>query len=67
MTTLRQHIQNQQDMSCTLCGVIEAIAILDNEGRGQGTAVTALIQVAGELAEKLNHNLDSINLPEAAA
>ena len=44
MTTLRQHIQNQQDLACNLCGVIEAMHILDNE-KVAPDAVTALLNV----------------------
>jgi hypothetical protein len=66
MTTLHKHIQNQQDISTNLCGVMEALAILDNEGCAPG-AVTALISVGRSLAESLNQGLDSVNLPEVRA
>lgn len=67
MSDLRKHVQQQQDTSCTLCGVIQAIGILDAEGVGQGGAITALIQVAQKLADEINDKLDVINLPEGEA
>ena len=65
MPTLHQHIQAQQDISTNLCGVLQAISILDNEGCAPG-AVTSLVNVAISLAEELNRGLDFTHLPEVA-
>lgn len=67
MSALHQHIQKQQDKAVTLCGVIEAIAILDNEDMGRGSAVTSLIQVAGQLIDEITNGLDNVHLPEGGA
>lgn len=66
MTPLRKHIQDQQGIATNLCGVFEALSILDNEGCAPG-AVTSLISVGRNLAEALNEGLDIVNLPEDAA
>lgn len=66
MTTLHKHIQDQQDIATNLCGVLEALSILDNEGCAPG-AVTSLVSVARNLAEGLAEGLDIVNLPEDAA
>lgn len=65
MTTLLKHVQAQQDIATTLCGVIEALSILHNEEVALG-AVTSLLNVAGDLAQKLASNLDSVSLPKVA-
>ncbi|RWR08493.1 hypothetical protein [Paenirhodobacter populi] len=67
MSTLREHIQNQQNMACNLVGVLEALAILDNEGMGKGGAVTSLISVALVMASDINEGLDTVNLPKGGA
>jgi hypothetical protein len=64
MTDLHKHIQAQQGIAHNLCGLFEALAILDNEGCAPG-AVTSLIGVGRNLAEALNDGLDSVNLPGA--
>lgn len=66
MSTLREHIQDQQATGVTLCGVIEAMAILDNEGTG-ANAISSLIIVAGNLARQITDGLDSANLPKGGA
>lgn len=63
MTALRQHIQKQQDLARTLCGVIEAMHILDND-KAAPEAMTALLNVALTLSSDLNRNLDRVALPE---
>lgn len=60
---LARHIQEQQDRACTLEGVIEAIAFIDNDV-GRNSAVTALVGVAGRLAHDLNCALDALALPQ---
>ena len=65
MTALHAYIQGQQDVACNLRGVLEAMAILDNEGCAP-SAVTSLINVAVNLAEALAEGLDSVRLPEVA-
>jgi hypothetical protein len=47
-------------------GVLEALAILDNE-KCAPSAVTALIVVAGDLASQLNIGLDSLSLGKVTA
>ena len=63
---LQKYIQEQQDLACNLCGVIEAIHILDNDNVAPD-AVTALVNVAQSLASELNAGLDSVNLPKGGA
>lgn len=63
MSALMKHIGDQQTTAVTLAGVIEALAILDNEGLGDG-AQTSLLNVAGELVSRLTEGLDSVNLPK---
>ena len=60
--SLRAHIALQQNVATQLCGVLEALDILDNEDVAPG-ARTALINVALSMAIELNRNLDSVNLP----
>ena len=66
MTTLRKYLQDQQDIGTNLCGVMEALTILDSDGIAPG-AVTSLISVGRSLAETLTRNLDIVNLPEVEA
>ncbi len=66
MSALLKHIEKQQSIAMNLCGVIEALAILDNEGVG-ANAITSLLNVAGDLANQLNDGLDSVRLPEVGA
>lgn len=63
MSALHKHIQHQQDLSCNLQGVIEAMCILNNE-KIAPDALTSLLNVARSLIEDLNTNLDKVNLPE---
>lgn len=63
LPALFQHIQKQQDLACNLCGVIEAVHILDN-GKVAPDAVTALLNVALMMAADLNRNLDLVSLPK---
>ena len=66
MPSLHRYIQSQQDAATNLCGVMEALSILDSEGCAPG-AVTSLISVGRSLAEALSDGLDSVNLPEVDA
>ena len=61
--TLRKHVQDQQDACTDLCGVLEALRVLDNDDLAP-SAQTTLIGVALEMARKLNDNLDSVALPK---
>lgn len=61
--TLARHIQEQQNRACTLEGVIEAIAFIDNDV-GRNSAVTALVEVALAMAHDLNCALDAAALPQ---
>ncbi|AJE47173.1 hypothetical protein [Celeribacter indicus] len=60
---MAQHIQAQQDLACSLKGIIEAILVLDDQGVAPD-AVTALLNVALDHVIRLNHNLDVVALPE---
>lgn len=63
MSALHKHIGKQQALACNLCGILEALSVLDNEDRAPGT-VTSLFSVARMMAEDLNQSLDSVNLPK---
>jgi hypothetical protein len=63
---LHRYLQDQQSTAVQLEGVLEALAILDNEKCAPG-AVTALIVVAGDLASQLNIGLDSLSLGKVRA
>lgn len=65
MSALLKHIQTQQSIAMNLCSIIQALSILD-DGEVAPDAVTGLIRVARDLAEKLNSNLDVVNLPKEA-
>lgn len=52
-------IQSRQADAVLLSGVIEGIAQLDNDG-SQPNAVTALIEVARGMADRLAQGLDSV-------
>lgn len=62
-SALHEHISNQQTQALRLCGLLEAIATLDNQSLAPD-AVSALIQIAVDMAEELNRNLDSVALPK---
>ena len=62
-TALRHHIALQQSEVCRLCGVLEALASLNNDGVA-ANAQTTLIDVAFAMAHQLNNGLDSVTLPE---
>ncbi|MFN4129055.1 MAG: hypothetical protein ACK4GC_04470 [Paracoccaceae bacterium] len=66
LPALQQHCQNVQSTATQLCAVIEAIDLLDGEGIG-ANAITALIGIARSLAEKINSDLDGVNLPNGGA
>ncbi|MCG6112612.1 MAG: hypothetical protein MEQ74_10580 [Paracoccus sp.] len=63
---LRRHCGDVQVAATQLCGVMQAIELLDDEGTG-GNAVSTLIRIARSLAEKVNNDLDSVNLPKGGA
>lgn len=63
MSALLKHIAKQQDTAVTLSGVIEALAILKNEGLGDG-AQTSLLLVAEALIGEIIDGLDSVRLPK---
>ncbi|MFC0201173.1 hypothetical protein [Paracoccus rhizosphaerae] len=63
---LRQHCSGVQTTALQLCGVIEAIEILDDAGTA-ANAVTCLIRIARSLADQVNNDLDSVNLPKGGA
>ncbi|WP_042246336.1 hypothetical protein [Paracoccus sp. PAMC 22219] len=63
---LRRHCSDVQVAATQLCGVMQAIELLDDEGIG-GNAVSTLIRIARSLAEKVNTDLDSVNLPKGGA
>lgn len=60
---LRSYIQDVQDRAVLLHGVLCAIGHLDNEDACPG-GVTALIEIARDLSDDLQRDLDSVNLPE---
>lgn len=66
MPAMLRHCAKLQTTSLQLCGVIEAIDLLDNEGIGRN-AVTCLIGIARSLADEINDQLDSTSLPEGGA
>lgn len=63
---LLAHISDQQSVACRLAALLEAAAVLNNEGNCPG-GVYVLIETCAEIAAKLNHQLDSVSLPEVAA
>ena len=63
---IRRHCSDVQATAAQLCAVIEAIDLLDGEGIGSN-AITALIGIARSLADKINSDLDSVNLPDGDA
>jgi hypothetical protein len=64
--SLRAHLQRQQDIANNICGIFEALSILDNEGCAPG-AVTSLINVGRSLADDIAEALDIVNLPGVEA
>lgn len=66
LLALQTHCSDVQVTATQLCGVLEAIAILDNENVG-ANAVSSLIGVAITLADTINQQLDSATLPGGAA
>ena len=63
---LRRHCSDVQVAATQLCGVMQAIELLDDEGIG-GNAVSTLIRIARSLADKVNNDLDCVNLPKGGA
>jgi len=61
---LLKHVQDVQDQTVRLCGVLRAIDFLDNEGECND-GKTALIGIAKEVADDIGAALDSANLPDA--
>ena len=66
MRALLKHIEKQQGLAVNLVAVIRAASIIDCEELDSDT-VTGLLNVAGDLANRLNEGLDSVNLPEVDA
>lgn len=66
LPALQKHCGQVQTKAVQLRGVLEAMAILDNEGVG-ANAVTSLMSVAFNLAEQIGDDLDSVNLPKGGA
>lgn len=64
--SLRAHLQRQQGVANNLCGIFEALTILDSEGCAPG-AVTSLISVGRCLADDIAEALDVVNLPGVEA
>ena len=62
----KAHCSDVQTTAMQLCGVMEAIDILDDEGAAKN-AVTCLIRIARSLADQINEQLDSVNLPNNGA
>jgi hypothetical protein len=65
MTTLREHIQIQQDTASDLEGVLEALQALHSEGMVTASH-SSLINVAHCLAARLSKQLDPSHLPGGA-
>lgn len=63
---LERHVQEQQNLACKLMGVMEALETLNLDGVAEN-AQTVLIGVARQMAQELNANLDSVNLPKEDA
>lgn len=63
MNALLVHIQHQQDTATALCGILDALAIMDGACHEPAT-LTGLIVVAGKLAASICRELDSVRLPE---
>lgn len=63
MSTLLDHIQNQQARAMHLEYILEAAMVLDNEGLAPA-AISSLISTARDIAGELNAALDSVALPE---
>lgn len=62
----RDHCANVQTTAMQLCGIMEAVDILDEQGVAKN-AVTCLIRIARSLADQINEQLDSVNLPRGGA
>lgn len=62
---LREHISDVQTDAMRLSAILDVLTHLNNEGAcGNGRVV--LVDIAAELAAKINNDLDSTNLPSAA-
>lgn len=66
MPAILGHCANVHHTSVQLCGVIEAMQLLDAEGVG-ANAVTALLTIARSLADEINDQLDYTRLPKGGA
>lgn len=64
MSALKNYIADQQTTALKLANVMEAIDLLNHDNLAP-EAVTTLISVARLMADELNRNLDSANLPES--
>ncbi|MCF3595476.1 hypothetical protein LZG00_15900 [Rhodobacteraceae bacterium LMO-12] len=53
-------LSNCQHSALLLKGMLEGIGHLDNEGHEN--AMTAVIEVASQLAERLSNDLDAVNM-----
>lgn len=65
-SALRHHIALQQTEAIKLCGVLQALASLNNDGVA-ANAQTTLIDVALAMASDLNNGLDSVTRPDDGA
>lgn len=65
LAAMKAHCSDVQTTALRLCGVIEAIEILDDAGAAN--AVSCLVRIARSLAEEVNNQLDSVNLPKGGA
>lgn len=62
---LAKYLQQQQDRSTRLKGLLSTLALLEAEGPGNGDEFQCLLEIARETNDALNSALDRVNLPKA--
>lgn len=63
LPALMQHVQDMQDRTCLLDGVMEAILFMENEEACENGRAS-LTRIAKELSHEIFIALDTVNLPE---
>ncbi|GAB1381292.1 hypothetical protein [Pararhodobacter aggregans] len=61
---LATHLQQQQDRSTRLKGLLSTLALLEAEGWSGGDEYACLLEIARETNDALNVALDKVNLPQ---
>jgi hypothetical protein len=63
---LLAHIEDQQVLATRLSGIIESIDVVYHD-KPTSNGVTVLLSIARDLMDRLDSNLDSVNLPKGGA